>query len=87
MSAGGSKKVIYAALAGNGLSAAEVEALVSGLEDRIKSEFPDVGRVFIEAQSWMSHIVRKQDSAPPSSGPSCRPERGGPEPGGPGGDA
>ncbi len=39
----------------NALSSAEVEHLVTVLEDRIKSGFPNVTRVFIEAQSWSSH--------------------------------
>jgi cation diffusion facilitator family transporter len=39
----------------NALSSAEVEHLVTVLEDQIKSGFPNVTRVFIEAQSWSSH--------------------------------
>jgi len=69
------------------LSAAEVEALVSGLEDRIKSGFPEVSRVFIEAQSWMAHIVRKEKAASPSSHPSPGAKAADPGDGGEDGDA
>ena len=37
------------------LSSNEVEAAVSSMEQRIKSEFPEITRVFIEAQSWYGH--------------------------------
>jgi cation diffusion facilitator family transporter len=37
------------------LSAGDVEAAISELERRIKSEYPSVRRVFIEAQSWQAH--------------------------------
>ena len=37
------------------LSAGDVEETVSAMERRIKDSFPDVSRVFIEAQSWSSH--------------------------------
>lgn len=38
------------------LDSAGVEAAVSRLEGRIKEEFPKIGRVFIEAQSWTAHL-------------------------------
>ena len=37
------------------LDSSEVEAAVSRLERRIKEDFTEVGRVFIEAQSWTAH--------------------------------
>ena len=37
------------------LTAGDVEETVSAMERRIKDSFPDVSRVFIEAQSWSSH--------------------------------
>ena len=37
------------------LDSDDVEALISTMEQRIKSRFPEVGRVFIEAQSWIGH--------------------------------
>ncbi len=37
------------------LSADEVEAAISDLERGIKSAYPDVKRIFIEAQSWRAH--------------------------------
>lgn len=37
------------------LSSARIEDAVSALEQRIKSAFPEVSRVFIEAQSWRAH--------------------------------
>ena len=46
------------------LSSAEVEATVSSLEQRIKSEFPQIKRVFIEAQSWRGHQDNTRDSDP-----------------------
>lgn len=36
----------------DGISASEVEALISKLEKDIKSARPEITRVFIEAQSW-----------------------------------
>ena len=38
------------------LDSKEVEAAVSDFETRIKEQFPDVKRIFIEAQSFLSHI-------------------------------
>lgn len=37
------------------LSAAQVEAAISAMEKQIKSEEPEVKRIFIEAQSWKAH--------------------------------
>lgn len=37
------------------LSSADVEAAISELEEIIKSDFPEVRRVFIEAQNWTAH--------------------------------
>lgn len=39
----------------DGISASEVEALISKLEKDIKSAHPEITRVFIEAQSWRGH--------------------------------
>lgn len=39
----------------DGISASEVEALISRLEKDIKSAHPEITRVFIEAQSWRGH--------------------------------
>lgn len=45
------------------LDSAEVEAAVSHLERRIKEDFPEVGRVFVEAQSWTAHLREHQRAA------------------------
>lgn len=37
------------------LTSSDVEEMISDMETRIKSQFPDVKRVFIEAQSFLSH--------------------------------
>ena len=37
------------------LSSREVEATISALETKIKSEYPHIQRIFIEAQSIASH--------------------------------
>lgn len=37
------------------LTAGRVEAVISELERSIKSAFPEVTRVFIEAQNWLAH--------------------------------
>ena len=47
------------------LTADDVKDAVTGLEARIKSEFPEVTRVFIEAQNWRAH-QRAVGAAPPS---------------------
>ncbi|MGB5706738.1 MAG: hypothetical protein WBM41_07885 [Arenicellales bacterium] len=39
----------------DGISASEVEALISKLEIDIKSAHPEITRVFIEAQNWRGH--------------------------------
>ncbi len=40
----------------DGLRAEQIEAAVTGLERRIKSSYPEVTRVFIEAQAWRAHL-------------------------------
>jgi divalent metal cation (Fe/Co/Zn/Cd) transporter len=40
----------------SGLSADDVERLVSELESKIKTAHPEVTRVFIEAQSFAAHF-------------------------------
>ncbi len=37
------------------MSAARLEASISAMEARIKSTYPEITRVFIEAQSWRAH--------------------------------
>ncbi len=37
------------------LSADQVEAAISDLEHRIKAAYPEIRRIFIEAQSWRAH--------------------------------
>ena len=43
------------------LSADQVEAAISELERRIKSAYPEIRRVFIEAQSWRGHRAALAD--------------------------
>lgn len=45
------------------LSSVEVEAAISAMERRIKESYPEVSRVFIEAQSWTSHLAAARDTA------------------------
>ena len=47
------------------LSSREVEDTIGDLETEIKSTFPEVSRVFIEAQSWRSHrdSLRRAEAA------------------------
>ena len=44
------------------LTAGRVEAAISELETSIKSDFPEVTRVFIEAQSWRAHLQSQEAS-------------------------
>ena len=44
----------------DGLSSEAVEATVTGLEARIKADFPVVRRIFIEVQSWRAHLENRQ---------------------------
>ncbi len=37
------------------ISAGDVERIIAAMEQRIKQTYPDVSRVYIEAQSWSSH--------------------------------
>ncbi len=37
------------------ISSVEVEETISRMESNIKAEFPEIKRVFIEAQSWLGH--------------------------------
>lgn len=37
------------------LSSADVEAAISELEQKIKARYPEIKRLFIEAQSWVGH--------------------------------
>ena len=36
------------------MSSGNVEETISALETKIKNKFPEIKRVFIEAQSWMA---------------------------------
>ena len=45
------------------LDANQVEDAISGMESRIKAAFPDVTRVFIEAQAWTAHHKSQQQAA------------------------
>ncbi len=47
------------------LTADQVEAAISRMERRIKSQFPEITRVFIEAQSWTSHLESKRADEEP----------------------
>ena len=51
------------------LDAMQVEDAISGLESRIKQAFPEVTRVFIEAQAWTAHHKSKQPAAADGGGP------------------
>ena len=37
------------------------------MERRIKESYPEVSRVFIEAQSWTSHLAAARDAAGPAA--------------------
>lgn len=39
----------------DGISSIEVEETISRMEGNIKNQFPEIKRVFIEAQSWLGH--------------------------------
>ena len=45
------------------LSADQVEATISEMEQEIKSRYPDVKRLFIEAQNWRAHQADRAASA------------------------
>ncbi|RMF38277.1 MAG: cation transporter [Alphaproteobacteria bacterium] len=44
------------------LSADEVEAAISEIERKVKTRFPAIRRVFIEAQSWAGHAADRRKS-------------------------
>ncbi|MFQ6016950.1 MAG: cation diffusion facilitator family transporter [Kiloniellaceae bacterium] len=44
----------------DGLSSGQIEDAVSDLERRIKAAFPEITRVFIEAQDWRGHRLDKR---------------------------
>ncbi len=52
------------------LSADQVEAAISRMERRIKTQFPEITRVFIEAQSWTSHLESQRADAEEPGGES-----------------
>ncbi len=45
------------------LTSAEVEQVVANLESRIRETYPEVTRLFVEAQSWASHARRARQDA------------------------
>ena len=45
------------------LSASEVEQVVENLESRVREAYPEVTRVFIEAQTWIAHARRAREEA------------------------
>ena len=47
---------------GDRYSADDVEAAISHLERRIKDAYPEVTRVFIEAQSRRAHLQSREDT-------------------------
>jgi cation diffusion facilitator family transporter len=47
-----------------GLSSDQVEAAVSAIEQRLKAGFPEITRVFVEAQSWAAHRRDARASRP-----------------------
>lgn len=50
------------------LSSSEVENAISAMERQIKTEFPTVSRIFIEAQSWQAHQHDQNRAAPAPEG-------------------
>ena len=46
------------------LSANDVEAAISALEIEIKAAYPQITRVFIEAQSWRAHEKAAETTEP-----------------------
>jgi len=49
------------------LSARELESVIAGLEARLREEYPDVKRLFVEAHSLASHRAAR-DAAPAATG-------------------
>ena len=46
------------------LTADQVEDAITGLEDGIKAAYPEISRVFIEAQGWKAHRERQRRAGP-----------------------
>lgn len=44
------------------MTADQVEATISKMEQQIKARYPEVRRVFIEAQNWRAHLADRQAS-------------------------
>ncbi len=53
------------------LSAVQIETAISELEAEIKTAFPEITRVFIEAQSWRSHQKDQDNSRDTGEAPSA----------------
>ncbi len=51
----------------DGLSSEEVEAAITELESGIKREFPEIKRIFIEAQNWLAHHANEARTSDASS--------------------
>lgn len=51
----------------DGLPSEDVEAAITELETRIKRDFPEIKRVFIEAQSWLAHRTNEARALKPPS--------------------
>ena len=49
------------------LSADEVEAAISEIEREVKGRYPEIRRVFIEAQSWSAHAEDRKKSERPAT--------------------
>jgi divalent metal cation (Fe/Co/Zn/Cd) transporter len=51
------------------LSADQVEAAIARMEQAIKERYPEIRRVFIEAQSWRAHraALEQEGTAPTST--------------------
>ncbi len=52
-----------------GIASGEVEATITGLERSVKTAYPQVKRVFIEAQGWASHQRSIDELAAGEAGP------------------
>ncbi|MDX1575178.1 MAG: cation transporter, partial [Kiloniellales bacterium] len=58
------------------LSSDQVELAVTQLETRMRDAFPEVTRVFVEAQSWAAHPRRTQADAAGSAAYEPAPPEG-----------
>jgi divalent metal cation (Fe/Co/Zn/Cd) transporter len=49
------------------VTSAQVEEVISDMEQQVKAKYPEVSRVFIEAQSWQRHRESQKQLASESS--------------------